>query len=42
MVLKFMTMNTEDEKKDEAQTLQVRIRTPDQTNKQKSLIRFHV
>ena len=32
MVLKFMTMNTEDEKKDEAQALQVR--TPDQTNKQ--------
>ena len=31
MVLKFMTMNTEDEKKDEAQALQVRIRTPDQT-----------
>ena len=25
MVLKFMTMNTEDEKKDEAQALQVRI-----------------
>ena len=44
MVLKFMTMNTEDEKKDEAQALQVRIRTPDQTisqtNKQKSLNRF--
>ena len=35
MVLKFMTMNTEDEKKDEAQALQVRIRTQDkQTNKQ--------
>ena len=40
MVLKFMTMNTEDEKKDEAQALQVRIRTPDQTNKQKKLNRF--
>ena len=26
MVLKFMTMNTEDEKKDEAQALQVKIR----------------
>ena len=51
MVLKFMTMNTEDEKKDEAQALQVRIRTQDKQtnkqkqtnkNKQKSFSRLHV